>query len=93
MRGSWVFCAANWTECVTISYRKVNLFGERGIETTRLPDVSTFRTDFGVEFGHFICFDLMFRTPANELVQRGIRNFAFPTMWFAELPFLSGTNR
>lgn len=71
-------------------YRKVNLYGESNISTTAQPDVVTFTTDFGVEFGHFICFDLLFETPANVLVRRGVQNFAFPTMWFAELPFLSG---
>lgn len=55
--------------------------------------MGTFKTDFGVEFGHFICFDIAFGAPANELIKRGITNFAFPTMWFSEIPFLSGNCR
>ncbi|KAJ6635892.1 Vanin-like protein 1 [Pseudolycoriella hygida] len=70
-------------------YRKFNLFGERGITQPKTADISTFSTDFGVEFGHFICFDLMFEEPALNLVARGIKNIIFPTMWFSELPFLS----
>lgn len=71
-------------------YRKFNLFGEPGINHTRTADISWFDTDFGVRFGHFICFDLAFDLPALELVRQGVKNFAFPTMWFAEIPFLSG---
>lgn len=51
--------------------------------------MSTFTTDFGVTFGHFICFDLMFKEPALNLVAQGVKDIVFPTMWFSELPFLS----
>ncbi|XP_037052329.1 vanin-like protein 1 isoform X1 [Bradysia coprophila] len=70
-------------------YRKYNLFGESGISQSSTADMSTFTTDFGVTFGHFICFDLMFQAPALNLVAQGIKDFVFPTMWFSELPFLS----
>lgn len=33
---------------------------------TETPDFATFTTDFNVEFGHFVCFDIMFETPALE---------------------------
>lgn len=72
-------------------YRKFNLFGEAGINTTLVADHSTFTTDFNVTFGHFICFDLMFKVPAQELLSEyGVRDIIFPTMWFSELPFLTG---
>lgn len=70
-------------------YRKYNLFGESGITKPTTVDMSTFTTDFGVTFGHFICFDLMFQEPALDLVAKGIKDFVFPTMWFSELPFLT----
>ncbi|XP_040165497.1 vanin-like protein 1 [Anopheles arabiensis] len=77
-------------EGVVVSrYRKFNLFGEAGINTTVYPEMASFETDFGVKFGHFICFDLMFNQPALELVRLGITDFIFPTMWFSELPFLT----
>uniref|UniRef100_A0A182WFT3 CN hydrolase domain-containing protein n=1 Tax=Anopheles minimus TaxID=112268 RepID=A0A182WFT3_9DIPT len=77
-------------EGVVVSrYRKFNLFGEAGINTTTYPEIVSFETDFGVRFGHFICFDLMFNEPALELVRLGVTDFIFPTMWFSELPFLT----
>lgn len=70
-------------------YRKVNLFGEPR-NTTYQPEIVTFETDFNVTFGHFICFDILFFTPVQELVEQGVRDFVFPTMWFSQLPFLTG---
>uniref|UniRef100_A0A182RL31 CN hydrolase domain-containing protein n=1 Tax=Anopheles funestus TaxID=62324 RepID=A0A182RL31_ANOFN len=76
---------------VVSRYRKFNLFGEAGINTTTYPEIVSFETDFGVKFGHFICFDLMFNEPALELVRLGVTDFIFPTMWFSELPFLTAS--
>lgn len=73
-------------------YRKYHLFGEDGVQSTETPDLTTFRTDFNVTFGVCICFDLMFDYPPNALVERGVRNFVYPTMWFSEIPYLSGEN-
>uniref|UniRef100_A0A182PRL4 CN hydrolase domain-containing protein n=1 Tax=Anopheles epiroticus TaxID=199890 RepID=A0A182PRL4_9DIPT len=79
-------------EGVVVSrYRKYNLFGEAGINTTVYPEIVSFDTDFGVRFGHFICFDLMFNEPALELVRLNVTDFIFPTMWFSELPFLTAS--
>lgn len=50
-------------------YRKFNLFGEAGINVTDTSDISFFTTDFNVTFGHFICFDLLFKTPAMKLME------------------------
>lgn len=70
-------------------YRKFNLFGEE-VDKPFKPSLITFDTDFGVKFGHFICFDLMFRSPALELVRtQNVTDIIFPTMWFSELPFLT----
>lgn len=60
------------------------------MQVTETPDLTTFQTDFNVTFGVCICFDLFFDLPANGLVERGVRNFVFPTMWFSEIPYLSG---
>lgn len=65
------------------------MFGEAGITQPASPDIRTFTTDFNVTFGHFICFDLMFQTPALALIEQGVKNIIFPTMWFSELPFLT----
>ncbi|XP_045516408.1 vanin-like protein 1 [Pieris brassicae] len=71
-------------------YRKINLFGEY-IRTPGLKhDLGDFTTDFGVRFGHFICFDLIFQIPAIQTPQKlNITNIIFPTMWFSEMPYLT----
>ncbi|XP_013100729.2 vanin-like protein 1 [Stomoxys calcitrans] len=70
-------------------YRKIHPYGENK-NTTYLPELGWFDTDFGVRFGHFICFDILFYTPGQEMVDKqGIKDFIFPTMWFSQLPFLT----
>jgi predicted amidohydrolase len=48
-------------------YHKYNLFDDN-IGKPLQPAIAIFDTDFGVRFGHFIGFDLMFREPAMQLV-------------------------
>ncbi|XP_053687721.1 vanin-like protein 2 [Sabethes cyaneus] len=76
---------------VIARYRKFNLFREPGTNTTHLPELITFETDFGVKFGLFTCFDLLFAQPALELIKRDVKNFIFPAMWISEQPFLTAT--
>lgn len=63
---------------------------EPNIRRPLKPDLTTFTTKQGVTFGVFICFDILFDSPANELVRRGVRNFVMPTRWHSELPYLTG---
>lgn len=72
-------------------YRKYHLFGEAGVQQTEKPDQITFKTDFNVTFGVCICFDLFFDEPVLNLVQQGVKHIIFPTKWFSELPYLSGS--
>ncbi|XP_058838294.1 vanin-like protein 2 [Topomyia yanbarensis] len=76
---------------VIARYRKFNLFREAGTNTTHLPEIVTFETDFGVTFGVFTCFDLLFAQPALELIKRDVKDFIFPAMWTSEPPFLTAT--
>lgn len=70
-------------------YRKFNLYGE-DVDRPFQASMVSFETDFGVIFGHFICFDIMFRYPALELVRsQAITDIVYPTMWYSELPFLT----
>ncbi|ALC48761.1 Btd [Drosophila busckii] len=73
-------------------YRKSHLW-RREYKTRAVlkqADISTFTTDFGVTFGHFICFDMMFYEPAMRLVlEKNITDIIYPTYWFSELPFLT----
>nr|XP_013100686.1 unnamed protein product [Stomoxys calcitrans] len=76
---------------VVSRYRKVNVYVENK-NTTLEPEYAIFDTDFGVRFGHFICFDILFYTPAEELVTRfGVKDFIFTSLFYSELPFLTAT--
>jgi predicted amidohydrolase len=67
------------------------LFGEPGFSTTADAEISILDTDFGVQFGMFICFDIMFEKPAVQLVKEWeVTDIVYPTAWFSELPFLTG---
>lgn len=59
------------------------------MSVTSSPDISTFETDFGVTFGHFVCFDILFKSPALDLVSMNVKHFLYPSMWFSETPFLT----
>lgn len=71
-------------------YRKVNLYMESNFSTTESPEIVTFDTDFGVTFGTFICFDILFATPALNLTRKeGVTHIVYSTAWFSEIPFLT----
>ncbi|XP_011165376.2 vanin-like protein 1 [Solenopsis invicta] len=71
-------------------YRKTNLFGEYQFNVKVVPEVVTFDTDFGVKFGTFICFDILFNEPALNLTRDlQVTDIVYPTAWFSTLPFLT----
>ncbi|EDV47341.1 vanin-like protein 3 [Drosophila erecta] len=73
-------------------YRKWNLYLEPSTNRTESPEMATFTTDFNVTFGHFICFDMLFYTPAQDLVEQlGIRHVIVTKMFNSELPFLTAS--
>lgn len=71
-------------------YRKYNLFGERDLDKPDEPEEVVIETDFGVRFGIFTCFDVLFKRPAQDLLRKNVDGVIFPTMWHSELPFLTG---
>lgn len=72
-------------------YRKTNLFVESQFNVTSIPEIVTFDTDFGVKFGTFICFDILFYEPTLQLTRlHQVTDIVFPTAWFSEAPFLTG---
>lgn len=78
----------NFNNC---RYRKFNLFRELGFNTTHSSELCTFDTDFGVRFGMFICFDILFQDPAARLIQEtGVKDVIFSAAWFSEMPLLTG---
>ncbi|XP_053679231.1 vanin-like protein 2 [Anopheles nili] len=76
---------------VIARYRKFNLFKEPGTSVTATPELISFETDFGVRFGVFTCFDILFAAPTLELIKQGLRDFVFPAFWTSEPPFLTST--
>nr|CAD7448106.1 unnamed protein product [Timema bartmani] len=71
-------------------YRKYNLFLEPSFSRPEEPEISILETDFGVRFGIFTCFDIIFQAPAVQLVRKfNITDVIFPAEWFSELPFLT----
>jgi predicted amidohydrolase len=70
-------------------YRKYNLFGERDLDKPDEPEEVVIETDFGVRFGIFTCFDVLFKRPAQDLLRKNVDGVIFPTMWHSELPFLT----
>ena len=70
-------------------YRKFNLYGpEKNFwNVPPFPEHITFTTSFGVTFGVFTCFDILFTDPALRLVEKGVKNFIFTTAWGNQLPY------
>lgn len=76
---------------VISKYRKSHLYGNEIYEknTIRETVTSTFSTDFGVTFGQFIGFEILFYNPGQTKVNYGVTDFVNPSVWFQELPFLT----
>lgn len=73
---------------VIARYRKYNLFYEFGTNVTSEAIPSYFTTDFNVTFGQFICFDLLFKSPALNITRNlGITDIIYSTNWVSTLPF------
>uniref|UniRef100_T1JDU7 CN hydrolase domain-containing protein n=1 Tax=Strigamia maritima TaxID=126957 RepID=T1JDU7_STRMM len=72
-------------------YHKNHLFGEGPIlNSPEEAEYVTFNID-GIEFATFICFDIIYKDPAVELVRDyGIKNFILTTAWVTEKPFYLG---
>jgi len=72
-------------------YRKYNMFIENFDQAPSLEEIY-FDSPFG-RFGIFTCFDILFKQPAIDLVEKYAINTAiFPTFWYDELPLLSAIN-
>ena len=74
-------------------YHKINLYSGEKVYFTVGNATSgvSFRTNFGVTFGIFTCFDILFRNPSECLLNKGIKNFIFPTAWGNSFPYYMST--
>lgn len=69
-------------------YRKANIFIEIFQKAPTL-EKAYFDSPYG-RFGIFTCFDLIFKSPAVDLVEQfNIETIIFPTWWYDELPILT----
>lgn len=59
------------------------------MDAPKEAQAATFETDFGVTFGHFVCFDILFKSPAMDLINMNVSHILYPSMWFSEVPFLT----
>ena len=71
-------------------YHKFHLYGgeTKVFDVPPSPEHITFTASFGVSFGVFTCYDILFRDPSLFLVEKGVQNFIFPTAWGSQLPYL-----
>ena len=44
------------------------------------PSVVTYKSSWGIEYGIFTCFDIMFQDPAVTMVKSGLEHFLYPVM-------------
>lgn len=69
-------------------YRKENIFIEI-FQKAPTTEWAYFDSPYG-RFGIFTCFDLIFKRPAVDLVEKyNIETVIFPTWWYDELPILT----
>eukprot|EP00743_Colponemidia_sp_Colp-15_P004975 GILK01005361.1.p1 GENE.GILK01005361.1~~GILK01005361.1.p1 ORF type:complete len:305 (+),score=38.98 GILK01005361.1:35-949(+) len=58
-------------------YHKKHVWFGNMYDSPVSTELVTFTTSFGVEFGVFICNDIRFPHPKDDLVQRGVKHFVF----------------
>ncbi|XP_052074965.1 pantetheinase-like isoform X2 [Mytilus californianus] len=70
-------------------YHKINLFYEFQFDFPPEKKSVSFETPFG-KFGVMICFDIIFRNPAVDLLENhDVDSIVFPTAWMDALPLLA----
>lgn len=77
------------TGSLALKYHKSHLFGGSNVfDQAILPIPTSFETSWGVTFGSFICFDLMYPHPALDLVSgsSSIRDILFSSWWVNAAP-------
>ncbi|XP_008196019.1 vanin-like protein 1 [Tribolium castaneum] len=75
---------------IILKYRKINLFNEGKLTAGPKDQTPTFTTDFGVTFGIFTCFDILFENPSRTVLKNdAVTDIVFPTAWFATMPFFT----
>ncbi len=70
-------------------YHKKHLFGSEKLlfDASHSTGCVSFTTSFGVTFGTFTCYDMLYPDPANCLLRKGIQHYIFPTAWGSVYPY------
>lgn len=76
----------NETGALVAKYHKTHLFGGSAVFDQAVSVPTSFTSSFGVTFGLFICFDILYAHPAVDLVQAGITDFIFSSWWVNPTP-------
>lgn len=77
---------------VVARYHKYHLIDEPDHDVPPAPEISFFDTDFGVRFGTFVCFDILFDKPSVDLIRlHGITDVVYPIAWGSGVPFHTAT--
>jgi len=71
---------------MVVKYHKSHLFGGGAVFDQAAAEAVSFMSDFGVRFGIFICFDMMYTEPISQLLQEGVRDILFPSWWVNGVP-------
>ena len=71
-----------------VKYHKSHLYPGEELSLDYPPsiEVVTFKASFGVTFGIFTCYDIVFCDPPFKLLQKGIKNILYPTYWANQYP-------
>jgi hypothetical protein len=71
-------------------YRKINLFDEPNLTPGDPNQRVTFKTDFGVTFAVFTCFDIVFDNPASTVLENNdVTDVVYPSAWISIMPFFT----
>jgi len=62
---------------IVANYAKTHVWYILTFNAPKVPDIVTYNASFGVQFGIFTCFDIMFESPAVELVKMGVKHFIY----------------
>ena len=70
-------------------YRKQHLFGPEKdfLDPGTQKACVTFTTTFGVKFGTFTCYDILYPDPGSCLLKDDVENFVYTTAWGNSFPF------
>eukprot|EP01012_Entosiphon_sulcatum_P026617 TRINITY_DN32087_c0_g1_i1.p1 TRINITY_DN32087_c0_g1~~TRINITY_DN32087_c0_g1_i1.p1 ORF type:complete len:492 (-),score=76.57 TRINITY_DN32087_c0_g1_i1:49-1503(-) len=71
-------------------WKKHIMFTLTGVfDTPTVAQTSWFQSSFGVKFGVFVCFDILWNDTTAPLLNLGIKDFLFPTSWNNNPPLLN----